>query len=212
METQLRKRQRPLAPKRSSDRDRLKTIYCCLIETLHFSTTTPTGQTFFERDIWGQQKPKCPSQSGLQPTKNPYYNPESPKHVDPSNKQSNAGAADSIYQPIGSFPWVGSAGSVANANQDRYNEAGLVANANVDLSNVADTNPADLTIPSNSSPAKLSPNFAPLPGELASTIGVDLNLAGSNGDDCIGYGCGVASFMQSIPNTSKRSMPVEFRA
>ncbi|MCJ1465407.1 hypothetical protein MMC07_004025 [Pseudocyphellaria aurata] len=162
--------------------------------TEDFELVTPNNEKQHFKGTFG-----CPSQSGLQPTTNPYYIPKSPKQVGDPNKQSNAGAEDSIYQPIGSFPWMGSASSVANAN--------------VDLNDEADTNPADLITSSNSSPAKFSsPNSAPLPGEMASTIGADLNLAGSNGDDCTGYGCGVASFMQWNPSTSKRGMPVEFRA
>ncbi|MCJ1465406.1 hypothetical protein MMC07_004024 [Pseudocyphellaria aurata] len=154
----------------------------------------------------------CPYQRGLQPTTNPYHKPKSPKQVDDSNKQSNAGAEDSFNQATGYFPWIGiigSPGSVANAIEDSYN------NANVNPSNVADTKPADLINPSNSRPAKLSssPDFAPLwPGEISSTIGVNLNTVGSDEDDCTEYGCGGTSFMQWNPNTSKRGMPVEFRA
>ncbi|MCJ1465410.1 hypothetical protein MMC07_004028 [Pseudocyphellaria aurata] len=166
-------------------------------------------QNFFERDSFGRLAPTgaddCPRREGLPKTANPY----NPKDVDPSKQSNNAGAEDSNVQPIGSFPWMRSPDSVANANEDPNNKAGPVANANnVDPNNVAGINlPANLINPSSSGPAKLSSSDLPplWPGETASTLGADLNAAG--------FGGNVASFMQwNNPSTSKRGMPVEFRA
>ncbi|MCJ1465408.1 hypothetical protein MMC07_004026 [Pseudocyphellaria aurata] len=140
-------------------------------------------QKFFMPDDQGHLQPtgknSCPYRTDLKPTINPYYRPGL-SGTDYENTEK------SIIQPIGYLPSMGAAGPVADANVDPKNEA--------------DTNFA------NSSPAELSsPNFAPLwPGQMASTLGTDLNTAGSDGD--------VPSFMQSNPYTSKRGMPVEFRA
>lgn len=151
-------------------------------------------QNFFTVDASGHVQSTgengCPYRKDLNPTTNPYYIPTVLKDSDDS-KQSNAGADDSFIQPVGYVP-------------------STVASANVHVDDEPDTDPANLIVPSSSSPGKPpTPNFAPL---RASTIGANLDTAGSDGYgyDCLVYGCGTVPKCSRTPTPRKEARRLSF--